>query len=159
MDDHDDSRPGETPDEKADRNFGDLLQELRVTETGVQILFSLLLTVPFSARFPQVTSFQRSVYFVALLLTAAANVTLIAPVAYHRLMFGQGQKPRVVTWAGRLALIGLVLLVLAVTAVLLLITDVLFSTTAASVVAATFGIATVLLWFLPPLLKRQQRLR
>ena len=108
----------ETPEERADRHWTDLLQELRVTETGVQVLFSLLLTVPFSARFGDVTPFQRRVYFAALLLTAAANVALIAPVAYHRTLFRQGEKARVVEHSNRLAVAGLVLLVLAVSAVL-----------------------------------------
>ncbi len=148
------SRPDESPALRADRNWGDLLQELRVTETGVQVLFSLLLTVPFSARFDRVTPFQRHVYFAALLLTAASNVVLIAPVAYHRLLFHRGEKARAVRQGNRLALAGLVLLLLAMTAVVLLVTDVLFQAVAATVVATVFGVATVVLWFVPPLLRR-----
>lgn len=144
----------ESPAERADRNWNDLLQELRVTETGVQVLFSLLLTVPFSARFQQVTAFERRVYYAALLLTAAANVALIAPVAYHRLLFAKGEKARVVALGNRLALGGLVLLLLAFTAVLLLVTDVLFHTAVAAVLATGFGLLTVSLWFVPPVLRR-----
>jgi hypothetical protein len=149
-----DSGRDESPAERADRNWNDLLQELRVTETGVQVLFSLLLTVPFSARFQQVTPFERRVYFAALLLTAAANVALIAPVAYHRLLFAKGEKARVVALGNRLALGGLVLLLLAFTAVLLLVTDVLFHTRVAAVLATGFGLLTVSLWFVPPVLRR-----
>ncbi len=148
------SRRDETVEERADRNWGDLLQELRVTETGVQVLFSLLLTVPFTARFDRVTAFQRQAYFAALLLTAGANVVLIAPVAYHRLLFHRGEKPRVVRQGNRLALAGLVLLLLAMIAIVLLVTDVLFQAVAATVVATTFGAATVALWFVPPVLRR-----
>ncbi len=144
----------ETPAERADRNWLDLLQELRVTETGVQVLFSLLLTLPFTARWDTVTPFQRDVYFVALLLAAAANVVLIAPVAYHRTLFAQGEKPRLVRQSSRLALLGLVLLVAAVGAVLLLIADVLFTTAAATTVAVVFGVLTLVLWFGPPLARR-----
>lgn len=144
----------EAPAERADRNWNDLLQELRVTETGVQVLFSLLLTVPFSARFDEVTPFQRDVYFAALLLTAASNAALIAPVARHRTLFQQGVKPELVQQASRLALIGLVLLALAITAVLLLVTDVLFDTPVATAVATAFGVATLSLWFVPPLVRR-----
>lgn len=144
----------ESPEQRADRNWNDLLQELRVTETGVQVLFSVLLTVPFSARFGQASDLQRAVYFTALLLTAASSVTLIAPVAYHRLLFAWGEKPRLVRQSSRLALAGLVLLVLAVTAVLLLVTDVLFDGGVAAGVAAAFGVATLLLWFGPPALRR-----
>ena len=145
----------ETPEEAADRHWSDLLQELRVTETGVQVLFSLLLTVPFSARFGEVTPFQRQVYFAALLLAAAANAVLIAPVAYHRALFRQGEKARVVQHSSRLAVAGLVLLLLAVSAVLLLICDVLFSTPAAVALAAASGVVTLVLWFGPPLLRRR----
>jgi Na+/melibiose symporter-like transporter len=69
-------RRNETPAERADRNFNDLLQELRVTQTGVQVLFSLLLTVPFTARFEKVTDFQKDVYFVALLCLTLTTVLL-----------------------------------------------------------------------------------
>ena len=144
----------ETPEERADRHWTDLLQELRVTETGVQVLFSLLLTVPFSARFGEVTPFQRRVYFAALLLAAAANVVLIAPVAYHRTLFRQGEKARVVEHSSRLAVAGLVLLLLAVSAVLVLICDVLFSTPAALTLGIGSGLLTLLLWFVPPLRRR-----
>lgn len=139
----------ETPEERADRNFGDLLQELRVTQTGVQILFSLLLTVPFSARFHDVTDFQRDVYLVALLLAASASVVLTAPVAYHRMLFARDRKDRLVQLASRLAVLGLALLLAAVTAVLLLITDVLLSTGAALALATTFGLLTAVLWVVP----------
>lgn len=84
---------GETPLQRADRNWDELLGELRVTQTGVAILFSLLLTVPFSARFEDVDPFQRRVYLLALLLSATSAVVLIAPVAYHRVLFAQRQKP------------------------------------------------------------------
>jgi hypothetical protein len=147
-------RPGETDDERADRNYGDLLQELRVTETGVAILFSLLLTVPFAARFPDITATQRGTYVVALLLAAAANVALIAPVAHHRLLFARGRKEQVVRWAGRLALAGLVLLALAVAAVLLLVVDAVLPTTTAAAVAVAFALLTSALWLGPPLLSR-----
>ena len=83
----------ETDLERADRNWDELLGELRVTQTGVAILFSVLLTVPFSARFEDVDAFQRNVYLVALLLSAATTVVLIGPVAYHRVLFAQGRSP------------------------------------------------------------------
>src|SRR3954454_511966 len=133
----------ETPAERADRNFNDILQELRVTQTGVQVLFSLLLTVPFSQRFEKVTSFQKNVYFVALLLAAATVVMLVAPVSTHRVLFRTGQKPWVVTVSSRYAVIGLVLLLLTVTSVLLLVSDVLFHSAWTFAVATGFGVATV----------------
>ena len=146
----------ESPAERADRNFNDLLQELRVTQTGVQVLFSLLLTVPFSQRFETVTPFQKDVYFVALLLAAATSVVLVAPVSTHRLMFRTGQKPWVVTVASTYAVLGLVLLLLTVAAVLLLVSDVLFHGQVPVAVATMFGVSTVILWFVPPLLHKHR---
>lgn len=143
----------ETPAEQADRNFDDILQELRVTQTGVQVLFSLLLTVPFSQRFEKVTDLQKDVYFVALLLAAATIVFLVAPVSVHRLLFQTGEKPWVVKVSSRLALAGLVLLCLTLTTVMLFVTDVLFDEAYAVVTATAFFAATVTLWFVPPLVR------
>ena len=138
----------------ADRKWDELLGELRVVLTGVAVLFSVLLTIPFSARFDEVTASQRHVYFTALLLTAASNVALVAPVSFHRLVFQRGQKSRVVAFSSALAVAGLVLLLLAVTAVLLLVSDVLFASAVAVVVSTAFGTLTAALWFLPPLVAR-----
>jgi hypothetical protein len=143
----------ETPAERADRNFNDILQELRVTQTGVQVLFSVLLTVPFSQRFVHVTSFQKDVYFAALLFAAATVVMLVAPVSTHRLLFRTGQKPWVVSISSVYAIVGLVLLLLTLTAVLLLVTDVLFAEPLSAAVAIAFGVMTLVLWFVPPLLR------
>jgi hypothetical protein len=147
-------RRDETPAERADRNFNDLLQELRVTQTGVQVLFSLLLTVPFTARFEDVTDFQKDVYFVALLLAATTVMLLVAPVSVHRILFHTGEKPWVVKVGSRLALAGIGLLCLTLTTVLLFVTDVLFDNRVAAVTAAVFAGATVSLWFVPPLRRR-----
>lgn len=146
----------ESPAERADRNFDDILQELRVTQTGVQVLFSVLLTVPFSQRFAKVTSFQKDVYFAALLLAAATAVMLVAPVSTHRLLFHTGQKPWVVWISSIYAVLGTVLLLLTIAAVLLLVSDVLFDDTVAVIVSTTFGVATGALWFVPPLLRRRK---
>lgn len=149
---------GESDLQRADRNWDELLGELRVTQTGVAVLFSLLLTVPFSARFEDVTSLQRDVYLAALLLSAASAVTLIAPVAYHRLLFAQRQKPQVVVFANRLAVAGLALLCLALSAVLLLVCDdnVLLSLGPALLVSGAFFAGTTLLWLMPGLLRRRR---
>jgi hypothetical protein len=146
----------ETPAERADRNFDDILQELRVTQTGVQVLFSVLLTVPFSQRFAKVTSFQKDVYFVSLLLAAATAVVLVAPVSTHRLLFRTGQKPWVVNRSSGYAVVGTVLLLLTIAAVLLFVTAVLFDDAAAIAVSTFFGVGTAVLWFVPPLLRRRR---
>ena len=145
---------GESELERADRNWNELLGELRVTQTGVAILFSLLLTVPFSARFEDMDSFGRGVYLGALLLSAASVVVLIAPVAYHRLLFTRRQKPQIVLVANRFALVGLGLLCLTLTSVLLLVADLLLARGAALALGAVFGVVTAVLWFVPALLQR-----
>lgn len=145
----------ETPAERADRNFNELLQELRVTQTGVAILFSALLTVPFTARFEAVDDFGRRVYLVALLLAAASVVVLIGPVATHRLLFAQGEKTHIVGVSHRMAQLGLALLSLAVTAVVLLVCDVLLSRGEAIAVATVLGLGTAALWTVPALVRRR----
>jgi hypothetical protein len=147
-------RRNETPAEKADRNFNDILQELRVTQTGVQILFSVLLTLPFTNRFEKVSHVEKNIYFVALLLAAATVTFLVAPVTVHRVLFATGEKPWVVKISSRLAIIGTSLLCLTLATVLLLITSVLFSDATALVTAGVFGLCTISLWFGPPLRRR-----
>lgn len=83
----------ETEKQRWQRNFADLLQELRVAQTGVQILFAFLLTLPFSNGFPDTSQFQKDVYVVALLAAAAATALIISPVAFHQALFRQGASP------------------------------------------------------------------
>src|SRR4051794_17651990 len=89
-------RPDETPAERADRNFVELLQELRVAQTGVQILFAFLLTLPFTNRFVSIDGFQRGVYVFTLVSSATTVALLVAPVAVHRLLFQRGRKRELV---------------------------------------------------------------
>ena len=159
MTDHEPDRNAdrdETPVERADRNMGELLQELRVALPGVQVLFAFLLAVPFQQRFQDVTTFQRQTYFVVLLLSAAATAFLIAPSAYHRLNFAQGDKPHIVVVANRLSVIGLVLLAFAMTGAVMLVTDVLFQSATVAVATGATLIMFASLWFVVPLLRRMR---
>jgi Family of unknown function (DUF6328) len=144
----------ETVTERLDRNWSDLLQELRVVQTGVQLLTGLLLTVPFQARFAELTGFQRVLYLVTLSLSAAATALLIAPVALHRGLFRQHARESLVASSQRFAVGGLSLLGLAVTGVVVLIFDVVAGETAAIVsgvaCAAVFGV----LWGAVPVVQR-----
>ena len=145
----------ETPVERADRNWNELLQELRVTQTGVAILFSMLLTVPFSQRFTQaLDAFGRRTYVVALLLAASAVALLVGPVAYHRVLFAQGEKTHVVRGSHAMAVAGLVVLWGALTSVVLLVMDVLWERGDAVLVAAVFAALTGIVWFVPAMLRR-----
>jgi Family of unknown function (DUF6328) len=147
-------RPSETPAERADRNLNQLLGELRVALPGVQVLFAFLLTVPFTQRFSQVTAFQEKIYFFTLMCAAAASALLIAPTAHHRVGFRQGDNVHLVTVSNRLALAGLATLAVAMTGVVLLVTDVLFSTLT-TIVATSVSAGTFLtLWFAMPVRRR-----
>jgi hypothetical protein len=147
----------ETPAERADRNFNELLQELRVAQTGVQILFAFLLTLPFTVRFGEVTAEQRTVYLITLVLTALATSCLIAPVSQHRILFQRGRKPVLVAVASRLATGGLALLLLSVTGAVYLIFDVVEGGWLAGVIGAVIGVWMLLLWFVQPLYLRRRR--
>src|ERR1700730_10600766 len=107
----------ESEEERDDRNLMELLQELRVAGIGVQVLFGFLLSLPFTARFGRLDSFQRHLYIVSLLLAALATGLLSAPVAYHRLVFRQHKKARLLQVANAMALAGLVVVGLAISSV------------------------------------------
>jgi len=131
--------------ERLDRELIELLNELRVALPGVQVLFAFLLVVPFNQRFAEVTSFERNVYFASLLCATAAAVLLIAPSAYHRLRFRKHDKEAMLRTANRLSITGMAFLAIAMSGVVLLVTDVLFSTEAA--LAVTAGTAGLFAWF------------
>ena len=140
----------ETDAERLDRNYAELLQELRVAQTGVQILFAFLLTIAFQQRFASLSTFQRDVYLGTLIAAAVAAVLLIAPVAAHRLLFRQGLKDELVAYTGRLAAAGLVFLTLAILGSVLLIVDVVVGAPAAAVVTAAMALLVLLVWYVLP---------
>jgi len=140
----------ETEEERIDRNLQEFLGELRVALPGVQVLFAFLLVVPFNQRFPAITEFQKSIYFVTLLLTAAAAVCLIAPTAQHRVEFRRQHKEQILMMANRLAIIGLAFLGIAMTGAIMLITDLLYSSTTTVIVTVVVGLTFAGLWYLVP---------
>lgn len=150
----DDGPRGEEDAERENRRMIELLNELRVALTGVQVMFAFLLTVPFTQRFVQVTEFQKSVYFVTLLLAAAAIAFLIAPSAQHRMLWRRHQKHQLIVIGNSLAIVGLAFLALAMTGVILLITDVLFKATTVVVVTALIAGLFATLWYVVPLIRR-----
>ena len=128
--------PDEDRKERVDRELIELLNELRVALPGVQVLFAFLLIVPFTDRFTGISSAQRVAYFVAFVCTSAATALLIAPSTYHRLRFRQQDKERMLYTANRLTIAGTALLAVSISAVVYLVTDVLFHSTWAAVVTA-----------------------
>jgi hypothetical protein len=143
----------ESEEERLDRNFQELLQELRVSQTGVQILFAFLLTLPFTQRFTEVTTFQRDVYFVTLLLAGLASALFIGPVSWHRVLFRRQEKREVVFAANWMAISGLVCLAIAIVGVVMLITDFLFGGAATAIVAGCLAAAIVVLWYVLPIIR------
>ncbi|WDZ84764.1 DUF6328 family protein [Micromonospora cathayae] len=144
----------ETEKQRWQRNFADLLQELRVAQTGVQILFAFLLTLPFSAGFTRTTAFQKDVYVVALLAAAAATAMIISPVAFHRALFRQGRKPELVRFAHRMASGGLTFMLIAMVSSVLLITDFILDRPIAFVLSALTGLWFLTFWAILPFSRR-----
>jgi uncharacterized protein DUF6328 len=153
------TRPGETEAERDDRNLIELLQELRVAGLGVQVLFGFLLSLPFTTRFVQLNHAQRGLYVASLLLAAISTALLLAPVAYHRLVFRQRRKEQLVKDANILAMLGLAAVGLAISAsVLLVVSYVEPGFIVAIVTVCTVGLFAVL-WFVLPIARRRTRFR
>jgi hypothetical protein len=111
----------ETEEERADRMWGELIQEIRVAQTGVQILFGFLLTVVFTPKYGQLEHTDQVIYIVTVVMGAAATGALVGPVSLHRIVSGRRIKRQAVVWASRLTFVGLILLLATMTASLLLI--------------------------------------
>jgi hypothetical protein len=139
-----------------DRELIELLNELRVALPGVQVLFAFLLAVPFSNGWNRVTDLQRDVFFVAFLCTAAATVLLIAPSTYHRLRWREGDKERMLEVGNRLAIAGTVFLAFAMTAVVFLITDLLFEAWWAALVTGLSAGGFAWFWYGLPFARRSR---
>jgi hypothetical protein len=145
----------ETPEERADRRWGDLLQELRVAQTGVQILFGFLLTVVFQQRFPQMPDADRHLYVVTVVLGAATTGALVGPVSMHRLLTGRHLKPETVVVASRLTVLGLVLLLCTMASSLLLVLRLALHGSGAAWLVGGMVVWFALCWFALPLWTRR----
>ncbi|MFD4986409.1 DUF6328 family protein [Streptomyces sp. NPDC058374] len=142
----------ETREERADRQWSELLQELRVAQTGVQVLFAFLLAVAFQPRFEDLGHTDRVIYVITVVLAAATAAALIGPVSYHRLLTGRRLKPQTVVWASRLTVLGLILLLCTMCAALLLVLRVTLSNGAAFWLVGGMAVWFVLCWFVFPVL-------
>ena len=147
----DEVRPGETESERADRNFNDILQELRVAQTGVQVLTGFLLTVPFSQRFADLDSVQRDAYLVVVSSSILAAGLLIAPVAFHRVLFGRHEKEWLVEAANISARAGLTALGVTMSGVMFLVFDVVLGRTASIIATSATVVVLAVLWLAIPL--------
>jgi hypothetical protein len=141
----------ETEKERIDREIIELLNELRVTLPGVQVLFAFLLILPFQPGFADLTGLERTIYFVAFLATTVATILLITPASYHRLRFRAGDKLRMLMISNRLVIAGLVCLAIAITSAVFLIAEVLVGDLGAMAVAAAVAIGLAVFWYVLPL--------
>ncbi len=141
----------ETDEEKADRKFADILQELRVMQTGVQLTAGFLLTLPFQERFADLDDVQRTTYLVLVVLAGVTTAVVLTPVAVHRRLSGQHVKARVVEAAHRMARTALACVALLVVGVIWFIFDLVVYRGAAVGVAAVMAVLALLLLVAYPL--------
>lgn len=152
----DERRDDETPEQTLDRNWSELLQELRVTQTGVQLLTGFLLTLPFQQRFTKLSDADRGLYLATVVVASCATLLLVAPVPLHRVLFRHHQRAHMVRIAHWCALLGALLLGVALVAVNALIFDVVVGRSPATVVTAVLAGLALSMWFCGPLLLRRR---
>jgi hypothetical protein len=145
----------ETQKDRLNRNLDQLLQELRVVLPGVQVLFAFLLAVPFSTRFDRVDQFERVVFFIALVFTAASIVLLLAPSIQHRILFRHDQKQYLVHMGTILTIAGMTALAVAMVLSIVLIAHFLYGIWAAVIAGACSFLAFATFWYAIPIERRR----
>jgi hypothetical protein len=145
----------ETHLERCDRNLVELLQEVRVVQTGVQVLFAFLLMAPLTPTFRRLGEVARIEYFVTLALAGAAAVLLIAPTAYHRVLFRLGDKEHLVTVANRFTIAGLTAVGLSMVGALVFVTDFLFGRWPSVLAGSVAAAGCLAFWVVLPVARRR----
>lgn len=144
-------RRNETRAERLDRNWGELLQEFRVAQTGIQILFGFLLILPFQSRFSDLADAQRLLYLVVFACMTISTICILAPVVAHRLLFRQKAKGRLVAFGSSLAKVSLAFLAGAFSGAVGLIVSIVVDATAAWVADGATLVLALVLWLAIPL--------
>lgn len=147
----------EPPWQRSARNVAELLQELRVAQAGVQILFGFLLAVTFTDRYARSNAFVHTLHLTAVMLAVAASALLTAPAAWHRLLFRHRRRGELLNSANAMALAGLGCLAGAMTATVVLLVYVVAGAGWATVIGTLVGVLFALLWFILPLRQRRPR--
>jgi FtsH-binding integral membrane protein len=150
-----DEHAEESRRQRINRELIELLNELRVALPGVQVLFAFLLAVPFSAGYSRTTAFQRATFIVVLAATAISTAFFIAPSAYHRLNFREGNKEQILHWSNRFMVVGMGFLATAMVGVIVLVMNVVYSAEATIALGVLSALVFVGLWFIFPLVKRR----
>ena len=146
--------PGESNKARIDRELIELLNELRVTLPGVQVLFAFLLVLPFQQRWTIVSDLEKVAYFTSFASTAIASILLIAPSPYHRLRFRDQDKFDLLRFGNRMLLGATIFLAIAITNAAFLITSIVTDTVAAGLVAAVAALLIVTFWYVIPIRER-----
>ncbi|HEY4569744.1 MAG TPA: DUF6328 family protein [Kribbella sp.] len=144
------TREDEDSGERLDRHWAELLQELRLAQTGTQILFAFLLSISFQNRFQEAGQFTHAVYACTVLASALSVALFLAPVSFHRMVYRHGLRDHLITSADRLTRAGLVFLVVAVCGGILLALDVILPRAVATVIVILVLLVFVTLWFVIP---------
>ncbi|MFS0867153.1 DUF6328 family protein [Microbacterium sp. 179-B 1A2 NHS] len=157
----DDRRDGrdETPNERADRNWNEVLQELRVLQTGTQILTGFLLALAFQPAFADLSDGQSTFYLVLVVLSALSAIVALSPVALHRILFARRAKPTVVAFGHVSMLVALASVSLLLIGVVAFVFDVVVGGTAFLVAGGALALLIVILWVAVPLAVRAQTRR
>ncbi|MET1061047.1 MAG: DUF6328 family protein [Nocardioides sp.] len=142
---------GGIPEQTINRNWTELIQELRSTQTGVQVLTGFLLAVPFTDRFDTLDHVQRTAYLFVLAGAVSASMAVLAPIAYHRILFRRDRRPWLVETANRIARAGLVLAALTMCGVVFLAFDLAAGRTAGVIASVVAFAGYVGLWVVVPL--------
>ncbi|HZX07599.1 DUF6328 family protein [Kribbella sp.] len=143
-------RDDETSGERLDRHWNELLQELRLVQTGTQILFAFLLGIAFQNQFHTTDGFTHVVYACTLIAAAIAVMLFLAPVAFHRFLYQQGLRDRLLVIADRLARGGMAFLVVSICGGLLIALDVVLPRGAAAAVVAGVLAGFLAFWLAIP---------
>jgi Family of unknown function (DUF6328) len=146
----------ESTEEALDRNTIELLNELRVAGTGIQVLFAFLLIVPFNTGWKRLSSFDRTVYYVTLVCIALSATVLLAPSIHHRLLFRHREKRYLIVIGNRFAIIAMAFLGVGLTGIMVLISDVVINGVAAALAGGLTAAVVTLLWFAIPLNRRRE---
>ncbi len=144
----------ESFDERMDRNWNEILQELRVTQTGTQILTGFLLAIAFQNRFADLNTFQQRVYLILVLAAVITTALGLAPVNLHRVLFRQHAKEVVVQIAHVLLQATLFGVGVVLIGTVLLIFDVVVDRRTALIAAGATLIVLVVIAVLPSLFGR-----
>lgn len=156
----DDSAPGdgrdESDNERLDRNWGEILQELRVVQTGTQILTGFLLAIVFQQRFTELDAHQLVIYLVLVCMAALATVLALAPVSMHRALFRQRAKEEVVEKGNHLLLATLTVVLLTLAGTALLIFDMVAGLAAGIAAGSAVLVLGLMLWFVRPAFRRMR---